>query len=238
MVAWLWGLAKSLSAQINPGCCALCQLPLAVPEIHFCQICLADLPRLPQQCIRNWAPHPNNTDACRFWFCAFPWSSVSTYLVQQFKFSRQPELAKVLAPMLVAHVTRCYQTHNQPLPDYLVAMPQTARRWRQRGYNQAGLLATRVAPLVRVSYWPGLLRRLDFHQQQLEQHKSSAQQRWQNLQTGVHCTAPLQGQTIAVIDDVLTTGASVTAVANALRRRGAAKVDAWTFAYTLPPQRD
>lgn len=235
MVAWLWGLAKSLSAQINPGCCALCQLPLARTEIHFCQICLADLPRLPQQSVRNWGQVGAQTDACRYWFCAFPWHSASAYLVHQFKFARQPELARVLAPILAAHVVRCYRHYGQPLPDYIVAMPQTARRWRQRGYNQAGLLATNLAPLLEVNYWPGLVRRL---QHQPEQHKSSAQQRWQNLQTGMHCTSQLGGETIAVVDDVLTTGASVTAVAKALRRRGAAKVDAWTFAYTLPPQRD
>lgn len=235
MVAWLWGLAKSLPGQIQPGCCYLCQLPLAVAEVHFCAVCLADLPRLPPQSIRHWALGDERSDACRYWFCALPWHSSATYLIQQFKFSRQPELARVLAPLLAAHVTRCYQHHQQPLPDYIVAMPQTARRWRSRGYNQAGLLATNLASLLPVSYWPGMLRRL---QHQREQHKSSAQQRWQNLEAGVHCTVQLQGETIAVIDDVLTTGASVTAVAKALQRRGAAKVDAWTFAYTLPPQRD
>ncbi|MEX1222460.1 MAG: phosphoribosyltransferase family protein [Idiomarina sp.] len=235
MVAWLWGLAKTLVGQIQPGCCGLCLLPLATTEVHFCRVCLADLPRFPPHSIRNWAPSEERTDACRFWFCALPWHSSARYLIQQFKFSQQPELARILAPLLAAHVTRCYQQHAQPLPDYIVAMPQTARRWRQRGYNQAGLLAANLTNLLPVSYWPGLLRRL---QHMPEQHKSSAQQRWQNLQTGVHCTAQLKGETIAVIDDVLTTGASVTAVAKALRRRGAAKVDAWTFAYTLPPQRD
>ena len=52
----------------------------------------------------------------------------------------------------------------------------------------------------------------------------------------MHCTRSVEGLTIALVDDVLTTGASVSAAADALLRRGAKAVDAWTLAYTEPHQ--
>lgn len=52
----------------------------------------------------------------------------------------------------------------------------------------------------------------------------------------MHCTRSMTGLTVAVVDDVLTTGASMSAAADALLRRGAKAVDAWAFAYVEPHQ--
>lgn len=153
-------------------------------------------------------------------------------MLQGFKFRQQPELAKVLAPLLAMQVIRAYQRLHQPLPQQLVAMPQSKARWLQRGYNQAALLCDQLYELLPLAYQVGLMRRLGKH---AEQHKLQAAERWEHAQRTMYCTAPLAGQSIALVDDIVTTGASMTAAAQALKRRGAGVVDGWALAYTLPP---
>jgi len=225
---------KTLSTRLdlNPGCCWSCLLPLPPQQQDFCEFCLADLPRLPPKNIRVLATTPQRVEGCRFWFCAFYWQGVVASLIADFKFKQQPGLAQVFAPLLAAHIVRCYQHAGQPLPEILVAMPQSALAWRRRGYNQAALLAQAVATYLQIEYRAGVMRKLAGA---AEQHKLSAQQRWRNLQRGFYCRESMQGKRVAIIDDVLTTGASVSGVATALKKRGAITVDAWAVAFTPPP---
>lgn len=225
-------LSQFLRWRFNPGCCWSCLLPLQATEVDFCTDCLAQLPRLPPVNIRALATTPERVEVCRYWFCGFYWHGVIAGLIADFKFKQQPVIAKRLAPLLAAHVIRCYQNADQPLPDVLVAMPQSARGWRRRGYNQAALLAQATAHYLQIEYRLGVIRKLAGS---AEQHKLSAQQRWQNLKFGFYCRESMQGKRVAIIDDVLTTGASVSGVAIALRKRGALSVDAWAVAFTPPP---
>lgn len=220
MVTWRDWLANRSCL----GCCWLCDASLSAAETGLCQTCLADLPRLPPCPIRQ-----ARQSACRYWFCAYPWQQPVARLINQYKFHGRVELSGVLAPLLAAQVLASYRHANEPLPELLVAMPLTTQRWRQRGFNQAGLLAKQLAGLLNIDYSPGALKR--FRQGRL-QHQSTAMERWQNLHRAIHCTQSLTGQRVAVIDDVLTTGASVNAAAQALKKRGAGTVDAWTVAFT------
>lgn len=216
------------------GYCWLCDQSLRVAEVTgFCQVCLRDLPRLPPSCLR-WRCQTPERAAGRHWFAAFSWQHDIQHLVHRFKFQRCPELANVLAPFLAAQVRHCYRDRPEAWPDMLVAMPMTYKRWCQRGYNQAGLLTHAVAPVVQLPVATGLLRRL--RDDQANQHRSGAAQRWQNMHHSMHCTRDVSGLKLAVIDDVLTTGASISAAADALMRRGALAVDAWTLAYAEPHQ--
>ncbi|MFC0446015.1 ComF family protein [Pseudidiomarina halophila] len=222
---------QSFLAKLGGGCCWLCLLPLTSTEQQgFCRACYADLPRLPPTSLR-WRGPAQAGSYGRNWFAALAWGAESRQLVKRFKFQRCPELTKVLAPLLAAQVCACYRSQPQAWPDLIVAMPMSRKRWRQRGYNQAALLAREVAGLVQLPFAAGLLRRLH---DEGKQHQLSRQQRWQAMSRAVHCTRSVQGLTVAIVDDVLTTGASVTAAAAALQRRGAKAVDVWTLCYTEP----
>ncbi|RUO63024.1 ComF family protein [Pseudidiomarina insulisalsae] len=222
---------EQMFAKLPGGCCWLCLLPLKATEASgFCRACFADLPRLPPRCL-HWRGSIQAQRHGRYWFAALAWQRDSRQLVTCLKFQRSPELVRWLAPLLSAQVMACYQSYGVALPDCVVAMPMTAKRWRQRGYNQASLLAKAVAEQLQRPYAPGLLRRLTDEQRQ---HKLSRRQRWQSMENAMHCTRSVGGLTVAVVDDVLTSGASVTAAAAALQRRGAKAVDAWTLCYTEP----
>ncbi len=218
-------------AKLQTGCCWLCLLPLQANEHNgFCKACFADLPRLPPACL-HWRGQRQAQSFGRHWFAALAWQAESRHLVQRYKFHRSPELVRWLAPLMTAQLIACYQKYQVAWPDLIVAMPMTRRRWQRRGYNQAGLLARVLAEQLQLPYSAGLLRRL---RDEVAQHKLGRQQRWISMQNAMHCTRDVRGLTIAVVDDVLTSGASVTAAAAALQRRGAKAVDAWTLCYTEP----
>ena len=229
MVALIDWLAK-----LPVGCCWVCQQRLAIGEHGgFCQPCLRDLPRLPPSCLR-WRCQQPELAVGRHWFAALSWQPEVAALVHRFKFHGASELAPILAPLLAAQIQHCYRQRPQQWPDLLVAMPISHSRWFKRGYNQAALLARQLQPLLQLPFAPGLLRRLP--QQAKQQHRSGASERWHNMANSMHCTRAVDGLTIALVDDVLTTGASVSAAAEALLRRGAKAVDAWTLAYSEPHQ--
>jgi ComF family protein len=109
----------------------------------------------------------------------------------------------------------------------LVPVPTATRRIRRRGYDQATLLAGELARKNRLSSVSCLMRTT-----QTEQHGSSREQRLQQLSTAFRVTSLrlLQDKHVILVDDVVTTGATLEAAAAALRAAGARQVDAIVFA--------
>ena len=105
--------------------------------------------------------------------------------------------------------------------DAIVAMPCSTTRLRQRGYNQAYLLAQQLSELWQVPIWPHLQRL----QQQTAQQRLDRAERLSNLQNAFAVSAPhVPPARILLIDDVLTTGASFCTAADCLRRAGALQI--------------
>ncbi|RUO78669.1 ComF family protein [Pseudidiomarina taiwanensis] len=209
--------------------CWLCQQPLRLTDVGgFCDYCRADLPRLPPRC-QKWRYGHRGPVFGDAWYAACAWHPLSQNLIRQLKFQGRPELAYDLAPLLAAQLTKCYQLSGRPWPDLIMPMPMTRKRWQLRGYNQAALLAKQVGQILTIPVAYGGLRRLHDRGQQ---HRSNRALRWQNMQQVFHCTRTLKQQRIALLDDVLTTGASVSAAAQVIQHRGATTVDAWVFALT------
>jgi ComF family protein len=115
--------------------------------------------------------------------------------------------------------------------DLVVPVPLAPSRLRERGYNQALLLAEEVAVAVQGRLAPYALERAD----RPPQMTLSAIERRTNLQDAVHCVSPDQilGQRILLIDDVATTTATLSACADALAKCGARRVAALVFARDL-----
>lgn len=159
---------------------------------------------------------------------AFPWDG----LIAAFKFGRQPELAGVLAPRLAAHLRAC----QAPLADLVLPVPLSTARLGERGYNQAWELARRVARELGRPAWAGGLQRW---RDTPAQTTLDATARRTNLREAF-LPAPdlgrrLAGRHVALVDDVMTTGATVEAAAGLLRRAGAAEVSVWVLARTPRP---
>jgi ComF family protein len=140
------------------------------------------------------------------------------HLVQAIKFGRQSALAKPLGRLL-ATVAAAHFTEVPALrPDLVVAVPLTPARLAERGFNQALLLAQPVAHALGLQPSCGVLERV---RQGAPASSLGAQERREALEDAF-LARPLAGApAVLVIDDVMTTGATLQAVALALRAAGA-----------------
>jgi len=111
-------------------------------------------------------------------------------------------------------------------------MPLTSRRLRERGFNQAAEIARVVARSLRV---PCPLRALERTRDAPPQSRLGRRARRANLRGAFRCRIRLSGRRVALVDDVITTGATAHAAAQALRRAGASRVDIWVVARTPAP---
>ncbi|GHD19015.1 amidophosphoribosyltransferase [Tianweitania populi] len=123
--------------------------------------------------------------------------------------------------------------------DLIVAVPLHRRRFFQRRYNQSAELARSLSALTGLPFEPDLIHRTRPTRQQVGLH---AKQRQDNVRGAfrVHPKAKtkLKGKRVLLIDDVYTTGATVSAVTRTLLRNGASAVDILTFSRVLPDQLD
>ncbi|MEQ1682385.1 MAG: ComF family protein [Burkholderiaceae bacterium] len=156
---------------------------------------------------------------------AHPWDG----LITQFKF----HAALDLAPALSRRLLDAFHRGGGPAPALLLAIPLSAERLRERGYNQAWELARRLARALDGRADPSLLLRVKDtpHQLALAPDKRAG---------NVHAAfaveprrrAELAGATVTLVDDVMTTGATAAEAARVLLQAGAAQVHVWVVART------
>ena len=162
----------------------------------------------------------------------FPWDG----LVRTYKFHGRVELAQALASRLARAVAAACEAGLAP-PELVLPVPLAPGRLAERGYNQAWELARRVARLRGLAADDTLLLRPLETAHQTGQTRAG---REANLARAFMAEprrrAALASRRVALVDDVMTTGATVAAAAQELRRAGAASVQVWVFARTPAPE--
>lgn len=225
----LQGLSRRLPSQ-----CAVCHAWPSQPVCESCVVAFAQpLPRC-QTCARVvpvgvrqcgaclLAPPP--LDACLAALpYAYPWST----LIADFKFRQHPGWAASFALLLRSAP---WVEPALEAADLLIPMPLSRERLRERGYNQAHVLARALdAPKVE----SGLLLRI---QHTPPQSALPRQERLKNVQQAFAVdplrTNRIKGKRVALLDDVMTSGASLHASARVLRQAGAAHITALVLART------
>lgn len=149
-------------------------------------------------------------------------------LVRRYKFSADLAVGAYLGDVLGRAVTGC------PRPDLVVASPISAERLRVRGFNPALLLARRVSSRLALALDARCLAKA---RHTPPQTGLDAAARRRNVQGAFLVTRRLDGLKVAVVDDVITTGSTLAAVAEALKAAGAARVTGWMVARTPEPPR-
>ena len=242
-------LAAALEAAadaVAPCHCAVCGLRSNRP-LELCEPCEGELPWLEYACVQCALPLANGSGLCGQCLRRPPAFDVAVAaclfsepiagFVHALKDAGQFAMVQVLVELLAQAVAD--RVADGGRPDLVIPMPlHWTRRWR-RGFNQAGLLASglRRHPLLvdlDLKIDSRLCRR---RRPTPSQRALSAAQRHRNLQDAIVCGAPVDGLTVAIVDDVLTTGASADALAAALKRAGAAQVEVWCVARTDAPRR-
>lgn len=189
--------------------CTTCAMPLAQQQQQQCGACLRQSPPL---------------DACIAAVTyGYPWSSA----IAQFKFQGDPGWASALAALLRSTPD---VAPALAAADWVLPIPLSRQRLQERGFNQALLLARQLAPGKTSAR---LLLRI---QHTTEQSQLTRAQRLGNLHAAFAVKPlrqhALQGKTVVLIDDVMTTGATLHTAALALRQAGAAHVTALVVART------
>jgi ComF family protein len=190
--------------------CRHCALPLPVPDPGCCGACLAG---------------PPFARAIAGWHYAAPVAG----MIQRIKFEGQLNEATVLATLLAEALRAQYQT--EPLPELIVPVPLHWRRLLRRGHNQAGVVASVLGRMLDLPVAYGHMQRRRHTPPQTGRSRTARQR---NL-AGAFAARRAVPARIALVDDVMTTGATLKALAGAARRAGASDVHVWLLARTSAP---
>ncbi|MGC9457033.1 MAG: ComF family protein [Halothiobacillaceae bacterium] len=150
-------------------------------------------------------------------------------LVQRLKFSGDLAAARPLVESLQAAVAS--GRDDQPLPDALLPVPLHPRRLAERGFNQAERLARPLSKQLGVPLSLNSLRRgvATAAQSQLD-----ARARRRNVRGAFAVCGPVPDH-VAIVDDVVTTGSTVSEIARILRRAGCKRIEVWAAARAPAP---
>lgn len=220
-------------ALLLPKQCALCGLTSDTHNI--CVACLADLPWIEQPCKRCGAPLPDAYDGHVCGRCdldpgglcelraALVYEFPVNRLVAQAKFQQKPDSARVLGECLAVALLRW----GAERPDIIVPVPLHKRRLAVRGFNQAQEIARAVSELMNVRQVKNACYRIVDTRPQSD---LSAAKRRRNVQDAFTVSSVLSGRHVGIVDDVVTTGCTIVALADAILGAGALSVRAWVVA--------
>ena len=212
--------------------CLLCDAP-GGSIVNLCDACAGELPTLLDPCLACGASAVPRTKLCRACaskpppvdrtVCALAYSSPVDYLVGRLKFHRDLRVVPAFAGLLLRAIT------DETNPDWLVPVPISPARLRERGFNQALEIARVLGNRTGIRITRVVRRRGGADTPQSSLPDTVA--RRANVAGVFRACAPLDGR-VAIVDDVVTTGATVNALARCLKGAGASRVDVWAVART------
>jgi ComF family protein len=221
-----------------PPTCVLCGAP-GWNKLDLCQGCFADLPALAPACGRCALPLPAGApdgllcgecqrqppafDHC---LALFRYQDAMPRLIGDFKFRRKLHLGRLFGQLLAEAVRWQPQAS---VPERLVPVPLHPSRLRQRGYNQSLEVARVLGRELGVAVVRDGVERIVATPPQLSLARA---QRLENVRDIFRPRQPLRARHLVIIDDVVTTGATVGELARMLRAAGAERVDVWAVART------
>lgn len=219
--------------------CRLCHAP-ALTGLALCLRCLDSLPHLDHACPRCALPLTEHTpphslcgeclaDPPAFDRARVPlrYRQPVNDLVSSFKYHQRLSDGRLVAHLLVRHV-------QQQAPDIqlLLPIPLHPERLRERGYNQAAELARVVSHATGTPWKSGLLKRT---REASSQREANKRERLRNVRSAFECASNNLPKRVAIIDDVITTGATARSAAASVKKAGAEWVEIWAVARTPKP---
>lgn len=225
---------RLLAGRLLPQDCILCAAASG-PDL-LCAPCTRDLPRMPEACPRCAMPSPGGLTcggclreppSFARTVAVLPYTFPIDRLVQALKFRARLPLARLFGGMLAV------ATSTRTDVDLVVPMPLSPGRLRERGFNQSAEIARACVRYRGIVCDPDAARRV---RETRPQSGLTSRDRERNVRAAFAAEAPVIGRHVAVVDDVMTTGASLEALAAALVRAGALSVECWVVARAFGPE--
>lgn len=200
--------------------CSACDRDLPYLDTPLCPVCA--LPTLAGQiCGQCLKLPPIFTNTVAVFSYSFPLDK----LIHAMKYGEQLALAHAFARKMAQYID------TDALPDCLIPMPLHPAKLCKRGFNQSLLLAELISRDHDIKLLSDACRRV---RDTPPQSALPWKERKKNMRNAFNCDIDLTGMRVALVDDVLTTGASLDALAAAVRQRGANEISAWVVARTMP----
>lgn len=220
--------------KLLPPRCILCENPgfdskdLCLPcyhdlrrNVHCCYRCAEPFeiapstPQLCGRCISN-APAFEETHA------PFLFTDRMRHLITELKFGHRYRNARLLGQLLAEELGQ-----NVEHPQCIIPMPLHRLRYCERGFNQSLEIARHVSRMLDV---PVVLNACERKRNNPHQAGLSARQRRKNIVGAFQASSALSYQHVAILDDVMTTGSTVNALATTLKKAGVERIDVWVCA--------
>lgn len=202
------------------GLCKSCFQALRAPQGNRCEICLdkIDTTGLCKACLQK------QPDYLRL-YCAFTFEDLGRRLIHQFKFKNKRYLKHLFAALCADAVPgevweKC---------SLLIPVPLSKKRRRQRGYNQAELLARELSVRFQIPVNSSVLYK---HEGEKQMALLNKEERRKNIKGLYDIKGMVNNQTILLIDDIVTTGETLRACAAQLKKAGAGDIYCLAIART------
>ena len=209
------------SAQQSYQCCYCCSLPMPIPPNNG----INDAYHHPLKCLcGECLSYPPSFDRT---ISAYIYQAPLNHLLARFKYQRQWVIGKLLSDLMCKAITQ--HCNPEALPDMITAVPLHWTRQWQRGFNQSVFFSEQLSQALHIP----IVKTLRCTKATAEQKQLTKQQRLSNVKHRFTVdTDTFHGKHIAIIDDVMTTGATANSVAQVLKKAGAQQVSVWVLART------
>lgn len=229
-------IGKGINHIFFPYYCIICN-DKANRELDLCVECEKLLPWLKNTCMYCAAFLISNQSICgaclkkplpfHKLYVSFSYTEIIKKLITGLKFQQQLVYAHILGTLLAEKINAQYQ--NEKLPDMLIPVPLHKKRLYERGFNQAIEIARPISKKLNI---PIEYKRCVRVVNTAAQSNLPANQRSSNVKNAFVAHKQLTYKHIALLDDVITTGHTLTEISRALYDVGIKKIDVWCCART------
>lgn len=225
-----------LKSQLNT--CLFCQAKPQHPDLGLCLACEAQLPHTTNSCQRCGTELTINLAACGRCLenssimdktvVALRYQDSAQQLLTQFKFHQHLPSGTILARMLAKKIQASYI--NQFLPEIIIPTPIHTKRLRERGFNQSYFISQQLARVLNLPIDQTILTRI---KNSRPQSSVDAKDRKKNVR-GAFSLQKHSYQHIAIVDDVITTGNTISELCQLVRSETQVKIHVWACCKTRP----
>ncbi len=218
---------------LYPQVCEACERPLAEGEQMLCTYCRYEIP------LTNFWKSTDNPAAKLFWgkveleqassFFYYAKNSRYRQLMHKLKYKGKKEIGIYLGKLYGDYLAKSSLYSSV---DVIVPLPLHSARLAKRGYNQSEKIAEGISIAMQRSVISDALQRNVYTETQTNKNRM---QRWKNVENAFSVTKPdlLSGKHILLVDDILTTGATLEVCVNAIKQATSCKVSIATLAYAV-----